>query len=325
VLLADSGLTTLLGAASSSASSAKQFALIQDFIAQTAMIMNEGPGLARTLVVAPPAGWDPSPAEANALLSATKAAKWLHPVSLSALAGQAAHVPSQPLKAKQVSKAELSASHLAEVRDAGNSASLFKNLLKLPPASVTNRLAAAVAATASSAWRGAGASGGAQAVTNLSLYLSDSENKVKIIESNKILLAGTTGEAPVSVLNNLAWPVQVRVVASTPAGSQLQVGPSSDLVTVFAHKTQTVRMPIHSGTIGTTTVQLQLVTQNGSPLGTAQSLSVEVTRFGRSLLIIIGAALGILVLTSAYRLRRKRLAGAKSDGTKETVDAGGTG
>ena len=107
------------------------------------------------------------------------------------------------------------------------------------------------------------------------------------------------------------------------------MGSFDALLTVQAGKTNTVRMPVHSATIGTTTVQLQLATQNGSPLtwpGTSQPLSVEVTRFGRSLLIIIGGALGILVLTSAYRLRRKRLAGARNGGSAdETADAGGAG
>jgi hypothetical protein len=130
----------------------------------------------------------------------------------------------------------------------------------------------------------------------------------------------------VSVLNGLAWPVQVRVVAMAPEGSQLEVGPVPSLPPVQPHKTGTVRLPLHSGTIGTTTLQLQLVTQNGSPLGTARLLSVEVTRFGRSLLIIIGAALGILVLTSAYRLRRKRnAAGGHGGSPDDTANAGGAG
>ena len=120
---------------------------------------------------------------------------------------------------------------------------------------------------------------------------------------------------------------QVRVVASAPPGSQLQVGPLSAPFTVLPGQTHTVRMPVHSATIGTTTVQLQLVTQDGSPLTwTRRPLSVEVTRFGRSLLIIIGAALGILVLTSAYRLHRKRKAGGRRDGTPDqTPEAGGAG
>jgi hypothetical protein len=326
VLLADSKITTLLGAASPSATASKQFALTQDVLAQTAMIASEAPNLARSLVVAPPPGWDPSPAEASTLLAATHDAPWLRSVDLSKLASEAAKVPSVPLKAKQVSGTELSAFYLSQVRAVGNSVSLFKNLLIQPPAALTSRLAAAVAATASSAWRGEGAAGGAQATANLSGYLSDSEGKVRIVLGNKILLAGTSGETPVSVFNGLSWPVRVRVVATVPPGSQLQVGTSPPPLTVLPHGTRTVRMPLHSTTIGTTTVQLQLVTQDGSPLGKALPLSVEVTRFGRSLLIIIGAALGILVLTSAYRLRRKRNANGRHGGSPDEIaNAGGAG
>ena len=74
-------------------------------------------------------------------------------------------------------------------------------------------------------------------------------------------------------------------------------------------------------------MQLKLVTEDGAPLTwTAQLVSVEVTRFGRSLLIIIGGALGVLVLTSVFRLRRKRKATAAQRGTaSEMANAGGAG
>ena len=48
-------------------------------------------------------------------------------------------------------------------------------------------------------------------------------------------------------------------------------------------------------------VQLQLATRNGTPLGTTQPLNIESTRFGRALLIVIAAALGVLVLLSLRR------------------------
>ena len=330
VLLANSRITSLLGTASAAATPAGQFALTQDFLAQTAMIAAELPGTARSLVVAPPAGWDPSPAEANALLSITHDAPWLHPAGLSALAAAAAHLPSTThVPPKQVSHSELSGAYLDQVATVQASVSLFKDLLYKPPARQVNSLDAALAATQSSAWRGRGSPGGWLAMARLSSYLSDSEQKVQMIASKKILLAGQSGETPVSVQNGLDQPVQVQVTAIIPPGSQLQVGSFHALLTVQAGKTNTVRLPVHSAMIGTTTVQLQLATQNGSPLtwaGTAQPLSVEVTRFGRLLLIIIGGALGILVLTSAYRLRRKRLAGAGNSGSAdETADAGGAG
>jgi hypothetical protein len=226
-----------------------------------------------------------------------------------------------------VSGSELSATYLDHLRPVQASAALFTNLLYQPPARTIESLEAAVATTESSAWRGSGSPGGWLALTKLADYLSYSEHLVQIVPGKKLFLAGTSGETLISVRNGLGLPVQVRVVASTPPGSQLVVAPFDSLLTVEARRTNTVRMPVHSATIGTSTVQLQLATENGLPLTwTAQPLSVEVTRFGRSLLIIIGGALGILVLTSVFRLRRKRKASAAQRGTaSEMANAGGAG
>ncbi len=330
LLLANSRITSLLGTASAKPTPSGQFALTQGFLAQTAMIAVEQPFTERALVVAPPTGWDPSPAEANALLAITHGdgAPWLHPTGMSTLAAAAAKLPSAThVPPKQVSGAELKDNYLDQLSLVQSSVSLFKDLLYQPSAAQLNSLDAAFAVTQSSAWRGRGSPGGWLAVGKLSKYLSDSAGKVQIIASKKILLAGQSGETPVSVQNGLGQTVQVQVTVTTRPGSHLQVGDFNSLLTVRAGGTNTVRVPVHSAMIGTTTVQLQLVTQDGSPLGwTQQSLSVEVTRFGRSLLLLIGGALGILVLTSAYRLRRKRLAGARNGGSADdTADAGGAG
>jgi hypothetical protein len=328
VLLADAGITSLLGSAAPTPTESGQFGFVQDFLAQTAMISSEAPNLARSLVIAPPAGWDPSPAEAAALLSISHGgAPWLRPVSLSALATDAAKLPSAPLPAKQVSGAELSATYLDHVRPVQARTALFTNLLYQPPASVVASLQAAVTATVSAAWRGSGSPGGWRAIGQLADYLGYSERKVNIIPGKKLFLAGTSGKTFVSVRNLLDLPIQVRVVATTPPGSQLVVGPFTSLLIVQAHKTGSIPMPMQSATIGTSTVQLKLETENGAPLTwTTQLVSVEVTRFGRSLLIIIGGALGVLVLTSVFRLRRKRKARAAQRGTpSEMANAGGAG
>jgi hypothetical protein len=330
VLLADSDITSLLGTASATASESGQFALVQDFLAETAMISSEAPNLARSLVIAPPTGWDPSAGEASALLKITSGASgapWLHSVGLSRLAAEASKLTAtEALPAKQVNHQELSAGYLAQLASVQSSLSVFEDLLLQPPARLIQRYDAVIAAVASSAWRGKASAGGWLALTQLKDFLQDAENKVQIISSKKVLLAGTSGETPVSVKNGLAWPIQVQVMASTPVDSQLQVGPFAMVLKVQALKTGTVRMPVRSATIGTTTVQLQLVTQNGSPLAwTRESLSVEVTRVGRFLLLIIGGALGILVLTSVVRLRRKRLAARHENNADDTANAGGAG
>jgi hypothetical protein len=110
----------------------------------------------------------------------------------------------------------------------------------------------------------------------------------------------------VSVRNNLNVPVLVDVKATVPPGGPLSVGPVPP-VSVLAGKTETVRIQVSSSDISTTTLKLQLVTRNGSPLTRQVSMSVQATRYGRALLILIAAALGVLVLTVAARRVRQWL------------------
>jgi hypothetical protein len=333
-LLADSDITSILGSASAGSSAGAQFAAEQDFLAQTAMIVAEGPNTSsRSLVVAPPADWDPSPTEAADLLTMTNKAPWLSTTDLGTLAAEAAKLPAKPLPARQVSGNELSSSYISQLQSLDTSLALFDGpdgLLYNPPKSYVTSLAEAVAVTESSAWRGSGSPGGWLALTELSSFLRDQMHKVLLIPAKKILLAGTSGNTPVSVQNGLnlpKLPIKVRVEASAPPGSTLQVtGPANPLVVVNPGMTGTVVMHIHSATtVGTTTMQLQLATSNGSPLtwtGASEPLSVEVTQFGRTILVIIGGALGVLVLATVVRLRRKRRVGGRH-GASTDHDASG--
>lgn len=321
VLLADSQLTSVLGSASADSPAGAQFAAAQEFLAQTAMIAAELPNSSRSIVVAPPRRWDPSAAEASALLSLTSQAPWLRPASLSSLtSSRSDHVSRQALPGSRVSSAELSGDYLGRVKSMDTTLALYKDLLYQPGPKTLQTLEAAAAVTESSAWRGDGDDSGGFALPRLSGYLSDRELKVQIITGKKVLLAGTSGDTPVSVQNELDVPVQVQVAAILPDNSQLTVGKFDSVITVRAGQTGTVRMPMRSSALGTTTLQLQLQTRNGSPLAwTSQPLSIQVTRYGRALLVLIAAALGVLVLTSLARWIRQWLNGggahARSGGT----------
>ena len=322
VLLADSEITGVLGSATARSPVGQQFAAVQDFLAETAMILAEGPYLQRALVVAPPRHWDPSAAEASALLSLTGSVPWLHKTDLPSLATAASQLKARgTLPASRSGHGELSAAYTGQIAAVDAIAELYKDLLYRPGANLLNSLDAAVAATTSAAWRGAGAGGGGLALAKLGGYLTDTEHKVQIITGKKILLAGTSGATPVSVQNLLPVAVQVRVVVTPSAGGQQTVGKFADLFMVPPGKTWTVRVPLQSSAITTTTMQLQLVTKDGSPLTwTSQSLSVQATRYGRALLVLIAAALGVLVLTSVARWVRRWLNDGKAEGR-----SGGTG
>jgi hypothetical protein len=317
VLRADSDITSILGSASAGSSAGAQFAVEQDFLAQTAMIVAEGPNTpTRSLVVAPPTDWDPSPAEAADLLRLTSKAPWLRTTSLGTLAAGTAKLPAERLPARRVSGNELPPEYVAGLKSVDASWAMFEGILYQAPKSYLDSLAAAMAVTQSSAWRGSASPGGSLAIGELSSYLQDQQNKVLLIPAKKILLAGESGDTLVSVQNGLSLPdgrnlaIRVRVRATEAPGGTLQVtGPSTPLV-VNSGMTGSVKLHIHSATaVGTTTMQLQLTTSSGSPLtwaGASEPLSVEVTRFGRIVLVVIFGAIGVLVLATVVRLRRKR-------------------
>jgi hypothetical protein len=324
-LLADSGITGLLGSVSASSPAGARFDAAQGFLADTAMVLAEAPNLQRSLVIAPPRHWDPSAAEAGALLSMTYSAPWLHKTDLSSLAAAAAGLSKKAKAPTRWPGGALSVTYTDQIAAVNASAALYKNLLYRPGPNVLNSVDEAVATTTSAAWRGAQAAGGRQALINLSDNLKAKEQKVSIITGKKILLAGTSGTTPVSVQNLLPVEVQVRVVATPSADSQLSVSKFADLIQVPPGQTNTVRIPLHSSAITTTTMQLQLQTENGSPLtGTSQLLSVQATRYGRALLVLIAAALGVLVLTSVARWIRRWMNDGRND-TKADGRSGGTG
>lgn len=318
IVQADSGLSDLLGSSNQGSSAGSQFSTEQDFLAETAMIVDELPyARNRSIVVAPPRRWDPSAAEAGALLSDTVSAPWLRPAKLSAAASSPA--PQVQVPGSEDNKAALGDSYMDHVQAASSSLGLYQNLLYQPSSSLTRLLRETLVSAASTAWRGTGGGTGAAELTWLADYVRDSEREVQIIASDKPwLLAGASGSVGVSVRNGSSQPVQVRVQAGLPSEGQLSVGKFDALVTVPAGKTGTVKMPLRATGIETTTLRLQLVTRNGSPLAwTSQPLTVQVTRYGQALIILIFGALGVVVLASAVRWVRQWL--------KETPESEGSG
>jgi hypothetical protein len=338
VLLADSTLTSVLGSATSSAGSA--FAVSQQFLAETAMIEAEDPQMARSVVVAPPREWDPSPALADDLLGETTSTPWLSPDTLSGLASSAASTSQAQRQAppdNQVSPSELTGIYLKKVGQLDAGLRSFKSILAQPQAKYLSQLNGGVAATESSAWRGSAAArtAGAAMLSRVSGYLSDVDRKVQIINSGRATLVGSSGSLPVSIENGLPVAIQVRLQATEPAVSRLTVSgyTPKGLITVGAGQTETVRVAVHSGAVGNTTMQLRLYGKDGRPLSNGPvALSVQSTQFGSTLLIIIFVALGVLVLTAIARAIRRGLRdtpggpgdGAAGDGDGDNPPPGTT-
>jgi hypothetical protein len=318
VLLSDNTLTGVLRAGNTSSGTlAKntEFAVRQRFLAETAMIAAEAPDSRRTVVVAPPGGWSPSEALASDLLRETATTPWLTPTQLTSLSSAADTERAVPRHSPPDSKAspgELSRGYLNAVRVVGGRLSVYRSMLYRPAAAYTRSLDEALLATQSAAWRGNGQPRGTALTHGLSEYVTSAERKVKIISSAQVPMGGASGLVPVTIENGLHQAIRVRVVANvdnTPGRtSQLTIGHFQDVVTIPPQSPSSpVRLPVSSAPQGSTRISLSLTSANGTPLPFTETLTVQSTRYGRAILFLIGAAIGVFVLTSLYRAVRRRL------------------
>jgi Family of unknown function (DUF6049) len=317
VLLSDETLTGVLRAGDTSTGTlpkGTEFAVRQRFLAETAMIAAEAPNSARTIVVAPPENWSPSQTLASDLLGETTATPWLAPTALGSLSSAPdtqRTAPRVPPPASKASPGELGRAYLSQVRLVGVKLAAYQSMLYKPGPDYPQSLDQALVTTESAAWRGGGAAQGRALTRNLRLYLKGAQSKVKIITSAQVPMGGSSGLVPVSIQNGLRQAIRVNVVASAvnspDRASQLTIGRFQSLVIVPSNEPVTVRLPVSSAPQGSTQINLSLTSANGTPLPVSAQLIVVSTRYGRAILFLIGAAIGVLVLTSVYRGARRWL------------------
>jgi hypothetical protein len=318
VLLSDETLTSVLRAGDTSTGTlpkGTEFAVRQRFLAETAMIAAEEPNSARTIVVAPPADWSPSRTLAGDLLGETATTPWLAPTELDRLSSAPdtqRTVERVPPLATKASPGELSRGYLSEVGSIGSQLGMYTSMLYKPGTDYVQSLDQALVATESAAWRGRGEAQGRALAATLADYLGGAVSKVKIITSAQVPMGGSSGLVPVNIQNGLQrQAIQVRVTASVGTSpsrtSQLTIGRYQSPVIVPPQALVTVRLPVSSAPQGSTEIQLSLTTANGTTLPVTAKLTVVSTRYGRAILFLIGAAIGVLVLTSGYRGVRRWL------------------
>jgi Family of unknown function (DUF6049) len=318
VLLADHTLDEVLAAGDTSSgvlSPGTQFAVSQRFLAETAMIAAEAPDSERSIVVEPPEDWSPSAALASKLLSETTGAPWLTPTALGDLAGapdSERTIKRQSPPASMDSPGELSGSYLSTVSVVGSELDVYRDLLYPADPSYVQPFEEALIATESSAWRGSSEAEGLALAYKLSAFMSGEESRITIIAAQQVPMGGSSGPVPVSIQNDSHHAIKVRLNATVvdvpDRTSQLTVGNFPNLVTVQPGQAVTVRLPVRSAPIGPTAIKLSLSTADGTLLPLQPTtLTVQSTRYGRTILFLIGAAIGVLVLTSVFRGVRRRL------------------
>lgn len=182
------------------------------------------------------------------------------------------------------------------------------------PASLLDPLIYNLLRAMSSAWRGEGNSRAAN------MFAAHAANRLaKLRESVAIeppagpyLLAASN--APLLLTLNNPLPVQIDVQITLSEVPGLRTGPI-DVVQVPAASRRQVRIPTEVIRAGQFSVEAQLSTPGGTPLGprgTASRIQLRSTAYGTVTLALTGGAALLLVLLAAFRITRRVRASRKA-------------
>jgi hypothetical protein len=301
ILLADHGIAELLGSPDAgSRQAAAIFRVSQLYLAETAQIAAEMPGVVRPIVVTPPRRWNPAPRLAATLLADTAHAPWL----VTSTAGQLVSMPARRsgLPPSQANR-ELSARLMHRIAGLDRQVSLLEAIrLRKDP-----QLYRAVFGIESSSWRGNRGKHAQDLLVRTARYVRSQLRGLSINASPYVTLGGKVGGAPVVIHNSLGYPVRVRIaVHATGANVTLA---RSQPVEVDAHSySAAIKVTVRTTGSDQGVITMVITSPGGAVLpGTARTMHVKSTDFGTVALVICAAALAVFVAASAGRaLRRGR-------------------
>lgn len=326
-LLADPALSKILSTDVSAPGNATLAR--QQFIGETALIAFEhlsrsgaagGPAAGRpgqpgptvraqpapTIVVAPLARvWNPDPAFVSSLLQIASGAPWLRMTSLDTVKPTRA-TRSDFTYTDQDRQAELSRSYLGTVRRLGQLADATATVTK-----EHNQLFhQAILRLTSASWRGDRKRAHAFA-KRVETAIDERLRKVAVIDIPRAV-AGTDGQVPVSVANNLDQDVTIKIRVTSNDEERLAIDVpggvyETELITVQQGRTQLVNVPVAvPGGGGEASIAIQLLTAEGKRYGKAVHVTVRATDYTGIALVIVGSALTIMLAAVVLRILRRR-------------------
>jgi hypothetical protein len=125
------------------------------------------------------------------------------------------------------------------------------------------------------------------------------------VSSGKYQIASETGKVPVTVTNDFAVPVKV-AVKLTPLNSRVQVSDVA-IFTIGANSRTQLSIPFTAIAPGATTVTAQITNVDGTFIGPASRLSINVAFFdSRVTYFTVGAALLLFIAALTQTIRRIR-------------------
>ncbi len=313
-----SGLTLLawddtLSTLSTQTTTAAEGALTtQRFVAETAAILAESPGVARSFLVAMPRTLDPAVSALQQVLGTLAQTPWVQLVTTSDLQQQAATQDPVASTSKGTwsgyGEPQVDAARLARITEERRTTGEVASVLGPNGAAYRNQLWTMLDQLPSVRWR-TNAAEQDRLDALVSEAASAATRGISVAPQTTNFLADE-GTLQVTVVNDLGVEVDgVRLVLN-PTNPRLRIVAQPDPIQIGANSRAVVPVRAEALAAGLVPVNATLTTSDGTPIGVAGTITVRANPPGYLFYIVGGAIVALILVFGIVRtLRRSRSAG----------------
>ena len=286
----------------------------QQFIAETATLLAESPGIDRTVVVAVPRTIDPDAASLTRLLQTLAATPWLSFVSADQVSADAASRDPVATVGQgswtAAGPAQVDATGLRRIADERRS---IETVAALFPDGGDYRIQwnDTLDQLTSTRWRQdpAGLTALTAAVTQAA---SRATSGIRVTEQTTNFLADE-GILQITVVNDLPVPIEGLRLVLTSTNPRLRIVSQPDPIRIEKQSRATVKVRTRAVAAGLVTVNASLQTSDGTPVGAGATITVRANPPGRAFYVISGLVVALFLLVGLVRSLRRRGSGAPGD------------
>ena len=282
--------------------------MTQEFLAETATILAESPGINRTLLVAMPRTIDPDAASMSQFLQSLAATPWLQFATTEQVRASAATrdpvtqvssgswaPPSGPPQVDGRSLGQIAGTRqtidgvAALFPDGLAYRTLWNDTLDQLPSTRWRSNPGGVATLSSAA-----AAAGAQATRG-----------VRVADQTTNFLA-EEGVLQVTVVNDLDSAVEGVKLVLTPTNPRMRILSEPVPIRIEKESKATVQVRVQAVAAGLVPVTAALTTSDGTPIGVGTTLTVRANPPGRTFYVVAGVGVGLLLVVGMVRSLRRR-------------------
>lgn len=286
----------------------------QEFIAETATLLAESPGIDRTVVVAMPRTIDPDAASLTRLLQTLAATPWLSFVTTDEVIADAA--TRDPVATvgqgswTQAGPAQVDATRLGRIagerRSIETVAALFPN-----GGDYRTQWNDTLDQLTSTRWRQDPA-GLTALTTAVTLAGSKATSGIRVTEQTTNFLADE-GILQITVVNDLPVPVEGLRLVLTSTNPRLRIVSQPEPIRIEKQSRATVQVRTRAVAAGLVTVNASLRTSDGTPVGAGATITVRANPPGRAFYVISGLVVALFLVVGLVRSLRRRGSGGAGD------------